>query len=384
MNVSNIEIIRKIGAGMKGTTFLIKNKGKDYAMKIQHVLEKDRTRDFSNELWREIDLYDYIGRMKLKNRCFFTQLHHYDFINDCGHKQEREWEVDTNSSFGKELAELDKSPWCLRLFLDYHGDSTLATYMKSHRLAIKQKYSMLLQLCKIIMLLYEGGYMHKDLHENNIMVAPTTKKYFTLMGKKVPYYGIQLVAIDYGNVIHEKFGIQYQKMSRHFVENKYMYLMTEILYGGDCLIRSFIMNYEKMIADCLKKKRGLPWEVDGNYLHKGLKRLFIDYPDFIEKYKETYLRVFPKARELFDYVESQIRTSNKYIFPMIINRENDLYFVFVLNRLEMRFALEHPKEYKKIMRWCSEPEFILPKKDVANLLEMNTPNKFVRFLLSKI
>ncbi len=120
------------------------------------------------------------------------------------------------------------------------------------------------------------------------------------------------------------------------------------------------------------------------HLHKALKRLFIDYPEFIEKYKETYLMGFPKARELFDYVESQVRTSNQYIFPMIINRENDIYFVFVLNCLEMRFALEHPKEYKKIMGWCSEPEFILPKKDVAKLLDMNTPNKFVRFLLSKI
>jgi len=72
MDFSHIEVIKKIGAGMKGTMFLIKNKGKDYAMKIKHVLEKDRMRDFSNELWREIDLYNYIGRMKLKKTDVFS------------------------------------------------------------------------------------------------------------------------------------------------------------------------------------------------------------------------------------------------------------------------------------------------------------------------
>ena len=378
MDFSHIEVIKKIGAGIKGTTYLIKSHGNNYAMKIQHILEKDKKRDFNNELWREIDLYNYIGRMKLKNRCFFTQLYHYDFINDCTHKQEREWNFDPNSSLGKELAELDKSPWCLRFFLDYHGDTTLRNYMETHKLTLKQKYSMLLQICKIIMLLYEGGYMHKDLHANNIMVSPTTKEYFTLMGKKVPYYGIQLSAIDYGEVMHEKFGIPYMRMKRHFIENKYMYLMTEMF--KDCLFQLHIMNYEKMIADCRKKKKGLPWESDSYYLHKGLKQIFINYPEFVEKYKETYLKSFPKARELFDYVQSQIRTSNQYIFPMIVNKENDLYFMHVLDRLEMRFALEHPEDYKKIMGWCSEPEFILPKKDVIEIMELNTPNKIVKYL----
>ena len=49
---------------------------------------------------------------EIKKPLFFTQLYHYDFINDCAHKQERDWTVDPNSSFGKELAELDKSPLC--------------------------------------------------------------------------------------------------------------------------------------------------------------------------------------------------------------------------------------------------------------------------------
>jgi len=67
MDFSHIEVIKKIGAGIKGTTYLIKSHGNNYAMKIQHILEKDKKSDFNNELWREIDLYNYIRRIKLKN-----------------------------------------------------------------------------------------------------------------------------------------------------------------------------------------------------------------------------------------------------------------------------------------------------------------------------
>ena len=56
MDFSNIKVIKKIGAGIKGTTYLIKSHNNNYAMKIQHILEKDKKRDFNNELLREIDL----------------------------------------------------------------------------------------------------------------------------------------------------------------------------------------------------------------------------------------------------------------------------------------------------------------------------------------
>ena len=42
MNLSNIKIIKKIGSGMLGTTYLIMLNDKKYAMKIQNILKNDR------------------------------------------------------------------------------------------------------------------------------------------------------------------------------------------------------------------------------------------------------------------------------------------------------------------------------------------------------
>ena len=42
VNFDNIIIKKKLGAGMLGTTYLAEYKNKQYALKIQHILEKDK------------------------------------------------------------------------------------------------------------------------------------------------------------------------------------------------------------------------------------------------------------------------------------------------------------------------------------------------------
>tara|TARA_Y100000590_G_scaffold419776_1_gene521824 strand:- start:59 stop:1207 length:1149 start_codon:yes stop_codon:yes gene_type:complete len=382
MDLTKIEVVKNIGTGMSGTTYLIILDGKKYAMKIQHILENDRKQDYNVEFWREIDLYNYIGKMKSKNRCFFTQLYAYEIYNDCKHVQKREWQVDPNSKFGRKIAKLDKSPWCIKYITDYKGETVLREYMEKHKLSRKQKYSILLQVCKIIMLLYQGGYMHRDLHSNNIMVTSTNKKYFSLMGKHIPYYGIQLSAIDYGDVIHEKFGMPHKKLNRYFVENKRLFLFHELFFGST--FRLLILNYEKLITDCQKKKKKLPWEVDDYYYHKGIKKMFTKYPNFIDKYMNIYLQSFPKAIKIAENIKTEIINSDKYVWNLMIGNENDIYFWFIVNRLEFHFALEHPDEYKKIFQWCSNPEFILHRKEVLEILKLNTATKYIKYLLSKI
>lgn len=371
----NYKVIKKLGSGMYGTTYLIKIQDKDYAMKIQKILPNQKNKNLSIDIWREIDLYNYINEMKLENQCFFTKLYFYDIINDCNHKQERQYEVNKNSNLGKMFTEYDESSYCIRFILDYHNGTTLRKYMQTHTLTTKQKYSILLQIAKMIWLLYKGGYIHNDLHAENIMVSPTSQKTFTLFGKKIPYFGIQLSAIDYGMVMNNNFKT-YSGIRRHL--GKSIYLMTELFYN--CLFKLHVINYEKLIVDCEKQKKMLPWFKDGNFEEKGIKKIFKNYPNFIEKYLENYLMVFPKARKLMNKIKPQI-TNNKDL--SYAGNENDLYFKFVLERLDMRFALEHPKEWKEIMGWCSEPKFILPKKDVIKLMEQNTPIKFINFLLSK-
>ena len=72
MNFNNIKIIKKLGSGVFGTTYLVTKDNKKYAMKIQHILPKHRTKSFQYELWRELDLYEYINTLNKNDSKFFA------------------------------------------------------------------------------------------------------------------------------------------------------------------------------------------------------------------------------------------------------------------------------------------------------------------------
>ena len=77
------------------------------------------------------------------------------------------------------------------------------------------------------MILYDGGYSHSDLHPGNIMINETSKKYFNFMDKKIPFNGYQLTAIDYGEVLHKKFG---KNQTKRFLEDREKYMFNEIFF----------------------------------------------------------------------------------------------------------------------------------------------------------
>ncbi len=124
VNFDDVIIKRKLGAGMFGTTYLAEYKNKEYALKIQHILEKDKNKDYRNEMWRELDLYKFINKLDKEDQLFFTKLHDYKIYNNCNHVQERPFKTN-NKEFNKKLKELDESEWCVKYLLDYKGSNTV-------------------------------------------------------------------------------------------------------------------------------------------------------------------------------------------------------------------------------------------------------------------
>ena len=50
------EVIKKLGAGMFGDTFLVKHKDKQYAMKVENIPEDEiKNKDLASPVWREIE-----------------------------------------------------------------------------------------------------------------------------------------------------------------------------------------------------------------------------------------------------------------------------------------------------------------------------------------
>ena len=65
---------------------------------------------------------------------------------------------------------------------------------------------------------------------------------------------------------------------------------------------------------------------------------------------------------------------------MTNTNEIAVFLIKIMNN----FALEHPELYMKITGWCSLPEYILPKKDVLEILECKTRKDYIRLFMRKI
>lgn len=265
MNFENLTQIKKLGSGMLGTTYLVQNSvtKKKYALKIQHILPKDRKKDYKNELWRELDLYEFINKLRPNEQQFFTKLHAYEIFDKCTHDQNKQRiepiKKECVTPLCERLKKLDKSDWCVKFLLDYHGKSTLGKYLATHSMNVRQMYSIILQICLIHSVLYKGGYSHGDLHMNNIMVSPTSQSHFEFMNTKVSFFGLKIISIDYGEVRHAKFKNKIDPWAQLFLTNRKKFLFDET-FGSISII---VQNFDKYIYNCDKKKMKMPYYEGG-------------------------------------------------------------------------------------------------------------------------
>ncbi len=371
VDFSKVKIIKELGAGMFGTTYLASYNNQEYALKIQKILPKNRKKDFKNEMWRELDLYNYINKLPAEKSKFFTKLIGYEIYKNCKHKQKRPFKP--RGPFAKTLAKIDNSDWCVKYLTEYKGQTTLHNFLTENKLTNKQTYAIMLQICKIILTLYAAGYSHNDLHPGNIMINPTAEKYFSFNGKKIPFHGYQITAIDYGEVLHKKFKIKMNKNDRRhdFISNKKQWLFAELYW--DCY--NVFINFPYMIDACKKNKQKLPWERKGNIYEKATKMMVKNHPAFYKKMLHKYLRLFPKAKH-FNF--------EKLDFQKIEKHKNAIYIWTVLNRIVDEFSLAHPETFKKYWRWCDSQKFMLPKSDIQKILTITTSTKLVKYFITKI
>ena len=154
---------------------------------------------------------------------------------------------------------------------------------------VKQVLSILLQICKMILILYNNGYSHNDLHLGNIMIKNTDEKYFKFMNKKIPYNVYQLMLIDYGLVLHKKYGIKYKNFSKLFLTDRTKYMFNEI-YNGTFNV---ISNSSKKIDDCEKSKKLKPWEHKINTYddYSIIKQIILNHSHFYIMSKDKYLKI---------------------------------------------------------------------------------------------
>jgi hypothetical protein len=195
--IDKVKMIKELGHGIMGTVYLVTYKGKQYALKIEHILEEDID-DQSSPLWNEIRFAEDIAN---SNPEHFMTLNNYDFIDKCELKQEYAADLshfpELKQKFLKKLA---ASPFCVRKIYSLVDTTLDKVELKSK----EEVYSMIIQLLSIVHLMEKKGYVHADLHHGNIGVVNTKKKYIDILGHKIPTFGRIYQAIDYGGVLNEK------------------------------------------------------------------------------------------------------------------------------------------------------------------------------------
>lgn len=206
--MNSVKVIKKLGSGVMGTTYLIElSQGKEkrrYICKIEKIWESDSMFRLDAPIWREI----IFAKFCKKYPEHFMILKSWEIMNDCNHKQMSPgWKMDTYSR--KNWTLRNKSPYCSKLVYQPVLDGTLNTVLASPKLKLPQLASILSQIIYSIDLLIKSGFIHRDLHGNNIMYKKTTKKSIMLGKVECKTYGLQWFLIDYGLIIHPTFICKY-------------------------------------------------------------------------------------------------------------------------------------------------------------------------------
>lgn len=296
--MESLKVIKKLGYGVFGTTYLIKIGNKKYAAKIGKILDTEIKEDLSLNIWREIEFSKFAS--KYPNQ--FMELKSWEVIKDCNHVQKIPVDWKGGPADRKMIINRNKSPHCLKLIYSPVLDDTLESFyekINKHAtvLSTKQFWSMMCQILYALNLLKKNGYMHRDIHPGNIMYKKTSKKTIKLGSIIIKTYGLQWYIIDYGMMVHEK----YPKSSDSFELERQMKSLNNITQDIAFFIHSslempiwkIVKKYKlnvspfKILVENIKNKLKEPEYAKINkYIQKNIPKIYLSGTSQNKKIRE--------------------------------------------------------------------------------------------------
>jgi serine/threonine protein kinase len=364
----NSKLTKILGSGLYGTTYLVKENNMTYALKIQKILKKHIKKDTKYELWREIELYNYINTLNNKDQSFFTKLYNYKIINECTHNQKKKYDLSKTDDW----YDIQKSDYCVKFLLEYKGTTTLCDYLLHNSCSTKGIYMFALQILKIIQILNKKGYIHGDLHLENLMIQKTNHKHFMLNNFKIPYNGFQLSVIDYGSV----YNINFNQSNKDRIDGLKMLKDLKLTKNVDVFssLWHLFLNEYKYDYFCKKNNVKLPRERSGFDMDVSLiENIIKNQPKFWNNMTKNILNKN-------DVLNLQIIENN----PNKLNDHYDDTIYTVLIEILDIFHVLHPKLYAKYTGHCSYHYVSIPKEDYFQYIKIKTIRELVPFLYNKI
>ncbi len=241
-SIDKYKIIKELGHGMVGTTYLAKLGNKKYALKIEKISEKNLKPNTKFSEWREIEFSEKFGNSHPDQ---FIKLIKYDVVDNCEHKQVYSGDLKyLPENVSKYLIEKNNSKYCIRKVYSL-VDCDLSKIID--QLDKKQIYSLIVQNAYIIYLLKSNGYSHNDLHSQNIGVIKTKKKYINILGLNVPTFGYQYVALDFGKITWNKWELTPEEIKDSNPDKDVLRIIKRFIkYSGDLEIINQFGEKRKM------------------------------------------------------------------------------------------------------------------------------------------
>jgi hypothetical protein len=392
---NKVKILKKLGAGMIGTTYLVTLNDKQYAMKIQHILANDIKESYKSQIWREIDLYNYINKLNNIQKSFFTELYNYEIYNNCKHIQIRDKYLELqhlDDKFKKfKYKYKDYSDWCIKFLINYKGDENLFNFLiknlysktisngnsiSNDKITKKQIYSICLQLCNIIYILYLGGYSHNDFHLKNLMIQKTSNRSFKLMNYDIPFLGYQISAIDYDRVIHKKFNKK--NINQDFLYNREQYMFREIFNSTILIFDSMYKLVDDNFVNKIKT-------YEKNFNQTAFKKIINENPEFYTTVKSKYSKSFPQGKQFFNIVENTLDNDKLFFDKIKTEYQWDIY-----NRIVKEFLYLHPEKYFNYYKLnnnvinISDYKMGLDTETLLDILNINNYKNYIKYFAEKI
>jgi serine/threonine protein kinase len=368
--IDDVKIGRVLGTGAYGKVYLCTYKGKKYAMKIQNLtgMMNEETK-YTIDVWAEIELYKYINKMSPSDQVFFNRMYEYKVYNEMVKigtnigDSKRKWE--------KNIKNINNTGWRIKYLLEYKGTMTFSNFLYKYKSSFKasQIYSLCLQVLYIFSILKKGGYVHYDMHLENIMVNKTDKEYFIFNRKKVNYYGIQLSAIDYGKSINKKY--------KAIVTDKHMFTERKLVFHLQIIFDGILSNYYDILR--FYEENNIDRE-PGDY-EIGIKKIFINHLEFCKPIISEYLHTYPEAKETVKTIYSLYKTN----IPMRATLANDtFYYDFLINKIERKFSYMYPAVFKKYFKLYRVIKTSIPKAECLEIYSFTDLKSIIKYFLNKV
>jgi len=327
--IDKYKIIKELGHGMVGTTYLAKLGNKKYALKIEKISEKNLKKSTEFAEWREIEFSEKFGNLHPDQ---FIQLIKYDIVDNCEHNQVYSGDLKyLPENVSNYLIEKNKSKYCIRKVYSL-VDCDLSKIID--QLDKKQIYSLIVQNAYIIYLLQSNGYSHNDLHSKNIGVIKTKKKYINILGCNVSLLGYQYVALDFGKITWNKWKLTDEEIKDAKPEKDILRIIKRFIkYSGELEIINDFGEKRKMsklmeLSD-IKKYVGLIKETDE---YDTLSKFVDSDKDKIILYQILY----PKKFQQIILEKDKIQVTN---------------LLYKLDLIDILYFFKYKNDLKKIIKY---------------------------------